>query len=362
LRSNEVVEPFELTKIIEQVLEDQRYSINVELIGYNFSTTNRATSLKDLVLERGGRPVRSIIVTSWRSGSTFLGDVLNSSPANYYHCEPLTHQGILQVRDPPLADTSLKFIRQLLKCNYSDMDHYLTYGQKHTWFIANNTRLWIKCLAQPQICFVPQFLSKFCSLFPFQSMKLVRMRLSLMEDILADANIGAKVLFLVRDPRGTIQSRRRRHFCQESPDCYEPLKLCADLVSDYLTALTFKKKFPNTFRAVRYEDISLDPYNEVKEIFKFLGLQFHPAVRLFLESHTKNDYFGQASSTYRNSRSAPFHWRTDLRFADIVDIQNKCKTAMSVWGYAEALNSSHAKTFNPVILNHNLEGAYSFVL
>jgi len=348
LSSNEVAEPFNLTGKIEQVLEEQRNSIDVELTGYDFPANNdSATTVDDFVPERGGRPLRNIIVTTWRSGSTFLGDILNSVPANFYHYEPLLDHGIVQVRGPPLANLSLKYIRQLLNCNYSDMENYLTYGQDHNWLFSHNTRLWDKCLATPQICFVPQFLTKFCSLFPFQSMKLVRMRLSLMEDILADTNLGAKVLLVVRDPRGTIQSRKHRDWCPGNPDCSEPQRLCSDLVADYSAALKFQKKFPNTFRAVRYEDISLDPYNETKRLFKFFGLQFHPAVRLFLGTHTNKNY-GGVSSTYRNSSSAPFHWRSDLSYAEVVNIQNKCKAAMSAWGYLKALNSSHVKKFNPI--------------
>lgn len=37
-----------------------------------------AKSLNDLTLETGGQPIRSIIISTWRSGSTFLGDILNA--------------------------------------------------------------------------------------------------------------------------------------------------------------------------------------------------------------------------------------------------------------------------------------------
>lgn len=44
-----------------------------------------AKSLDDLTLETGGQPIRSIIISTWRSGSTFLGDILNAMPGNFYH-------------------------------------------------------------------------------------------------------------------------------------------------------------------------------------------------------------------------------------------------------------------------------------
>ena len=32
---------------------------------------------KDLVMEEGGQPVRALVVSTWRSGSTFVGEFSN---------------------------------------------------------------------------------------------------------------------------------------------------------------------------------------------------------------------------------------------------------------------------------------------
>lgn len=77
-----------------------------------------------MVPELGGTPLRSIIITTWRSGSTFLGDVLNAHPANFYHYEPLLDYDIVQVRGPPLAENALQALRDLLKCTYSNLGMY----------------------------------------------------------------------------------------------------------------------------------------------------------------------------------------------------------------------------------------------
>lgn len=79
------------------------------------------SKLEDLILETGGKPLRSVILTSWRSGSTFLGDVVNAHPANFYHYEPLLDYGIVQIRGPPLADDSLIRIISLLKCEFKEL-------------------------------------------------------------------------------------------------------------------------------------------------------------------------------------------------------------------------------------------------
>jgi len=54
-------------------------------------------NLDEFILEKGGEPIRNIVFTSWRSGSTFLGDLLNAHPGTFYHYEPLLPLGIVQV-------------------------------------------------------------------------------------------------------------------------------------------------------------------------------------------------------------------------------------------------------------------------
>lgn len=352
LPSNEVVEPVNITQDIEDVVSMQREKIvNDILRSYNFpggryqGTPQR--SLSDLVPALGGQPIRSIIIATWRSGSTFLGDILNSIPGNYYHYEPLLDHGIVQIRGPPRAKQALRYIKQLLSCNYTGMDEYLAYGQEHTWLFTHNTRLWEKCLEYPHLCWLPQFLNRFCSLFPFQSMKLVRLRLKLAEELLADEKLGVKVVLVVRDPRGTMQSRRHRDWCPGNPDCDDPALLCADLVADYSEALHLVQEYPRSFRVVRYEDFSVDPYKGTENLFKFLGMDFGPEVRKFLDTHTKSNA-GGVSSTFRNSKAAPFHWRSDLTFSEVQSIQRKCSSAMDLWGYVKAANASHQRSFNPI--------------
>lgn len=92
---------------------------------------------------------------------------------------------------------------------------------------------------------------------------------------------------LARDPRGTLQSRKHRDWCPGNIDCDQASLLCADLVSDYSASLRLSKKYPDRFMAMRYEDLSLDPYKKVHQLFKFFGLDYHPSVKLFLDTHTK---------------------------------------------------------------------------
>lgn len=101
------------------MLESERKSVRLQLSGYKFADPDK--SLESLVPELGGTPQTALVVTTWRSGSTFLGDVLLSHPATYYHYEPLLHLLIQQVRAGRDAQRAVQHIKELIRCDYSEM-------------------------------------------------------------------------------------------------------------------------------------------------------------------------------------------------------------------------------------------------
>ena len=58
----------------------------------------------------------------------------------------------------------------------------------------------------------------------------------------------------------------------------------------------------------------------------------HPSVQEFLDTHTKGNK-GGVSSTFRDSKTAPYHWKKDLPFERILKIQEDCAEALMSWGY-----------------------------
>ncbi|KAF4525472.1 hypothetical protein B566_EDAN004884, partial [Ephemera danica] len=258
--------------------------------------------------------------------SSFLGGILGSHPGDWYHYEPLLHMGIVQIRGPPLAISAITTLQQLLQCKYDNLSDFLEYAKKDPDAFQCNKRLWEHCQNSNNRdwCYEPAFMNAMCQLFPVQSMKVVRVRLELAGLLLNDEDLAVKMVLLVRDPRGTIQSRHHREWCPESPDCDEPELL-----------------------VIRYEDFSSNPYNQTENLFQFLNLDVHEEVYRYLKSHTKKKS-GSEYSTFRNSKTAPFHWREDMDFKVVNKIQNVCADAMELWGYMPAHNASHMHTFNPL--------------
>lgn len=98
---------------------------------------------------------------------------------------------------------------------------------------------------------------------------------------------------------------------------------------------------------LRYEDLSLDPHGESKKLFDFLGLHFHIQVKQFLDSHIKVDA-GGVSSTYRNSKNAAFHWRFDLKYSEVLHIEDNCDQALKYWGYLKSVDESKLRENIPL--------------
>ena len=63
-------------------------------------------------------------MTSWRSGSTLMGELLNSIPDSFYSYEPLSLFEINRIyNDSNLVSTAVNVIESILKCNYSMVNY-----------------------------------------------------------------------------------------------------------------------------------------------------------------------------------------------------------------------------------------------
>ena len=330
---------------IQEAIAGERASVEEDLASYPEK------------VESAGRPVQSMIVATWRSGSSFLGEVLNSHPVSTYHYEPLHLHGITQLRGGPLAKEAVRSLAQLLTCNYTGMEDYMGYNKgnmgynKGYYCFAQNKRMWGHCLAggkeaiAKSYCWNTEFATHFCKLFPFHSIKTVRLRLNMTETLVTDERLSVKIMLLVRDPRGTVNSRKTRSWCKGYPDCADPARLCKDMEDDFHAFKDLSKRYPSRYKVVRYEDFSLDPEKHSKDVLQFYGVPFHPNVEKYLQSHTTKGN----GNTGHDSKKTPFLWRHQLNKTEIIKIQEGCETALSLWGYNLYRGTGSLKTFDPLM-------------
>ncbi|XP_068214375.1 uncharacterized protein [Palaemon carinicauda] len=315
-----------LKNIGERIL---RHTVNMEFAG---ATKDTDFTPGEVVSPSQVR--RVIILSTWRSGSTFLGDLLRSYPGAFFSFEPLHHLlKNLHLQEGPLVEVVTNLIRSILTCNYSDQDEYVSYMRNNTFLIDHNTRLWNSCARNRALCFDKDYISKMCKYMPVNVMKTVRMGLSPVVELLQDPSLDLRVIHLVRDPRGSLHSRMQLSWCK-SMACSDPETVCSDLLTDLKLATSVKEKFPDRYLFVRYEDLSLEPEKKAREIMSFLDLTYQKSVSAFVRDHTslarRSKKKPGTYSTYRDSKSTTFAWRGALNYTTVEGIQEVCKDSLQI--------------------------------
>lgn len=159
----------------------------------------------DLTPQTGGRPIINLIVTSFRSGSHFMEEFLNTIPGTFVHHETLFYYSGIRLTNSELSKKAALDIQEILHCDYSKKHWYLWKAFIKSTTLSNNIRVW-KHLSSP-FQYSLDFISDACELFPVQVMKLTRLPLSNAEVFLQDLTLNLKLIYLVRDPRGMLLSR-----------------------------------------------------------------------------------------------------------------------------------------------------------
>lgn len=213
-----------------------------------------------------------------RSGTSWLGQIFNSSPRVAYRFQPLfSYEFKNRINENSSREDIEKFNRNLFNAG-SDFVLQKTNisGKKSPQFTKNdiNTLVW----------------------------KEVR-HLSIVENLLI--NSDTKVVFLVRHPCGVINSwinapkefdknwdsleewkkaSRKNRGKDENYYGYDRWKEAIKIFLDC------KEKFEDRVFLLKYEDLATDPLDTTKQLFDFSGLNFEDQTRNFiLKSIAKND-------------------------------------------------------------------------
>ena len=307
---------------IEQLLAEHRLLL----------PQNQSTDYSTRILEGKVAPIKRIlIVTTWRSGSTFLGEIINSAPGVFYSYEPMyyfeRHNG-----------SQTELIRSLSRCQFSteylrDMNG-LTKGSQN--FMTVNRRVWNACQHNRSLCVEPEFVGQLCSFFPVHLMKMVRLRVKDLSSLLMDdpSTKDWKIIYLVRDPRGVMSSRKNLTWCDSDPACNDGARLCAEVKDDLERMNQFQNQFPHRFYLIKFEDLAASVEDETEKLFNFLGMPVTDSVKLFLSQHThSNETRDNPSSTVRHSKTVAAGWKFKLPDKVIANITDVCVPTLKLLGF-----------------------------
>ena len=103
--------------------------------------------------------------------------------------------------------------------------------------------------------------------------KALRLTMEMVRTLLSD-DLHLKLVYLVRDPRGILMSRKTVQYLSEifEPNMEsETLLLCPKIGRDLQGFLTLRSEFPGRVMLLRYEDAADNPQQTVDRVYKFIG-------------------------------------------------------------------------------------------
>ena len=314
-----------------------------------------------------------VLVTSMRSGSSFIGKMFAESEELMYFFEPfLFLEKLFPQKEREFYDKmKIELLTSMLTCRF-DSSKLSFRSIESTGRGAPFPRSWSPTFTQPPFC--PKdcppsscppldvaLVNRVCQSRKVLMIKTIRV---FDLDILKSAVDNVKgiqdaadlhVLHLIRDPRGTIHSRlkiknllERLYKYTHPSEKYDGLALeqlvaanaqwlCEETMSQIQVAerqLWLMKRYVR----VRFEDIANDAYGEMKKLYEHYGLEPTEKLIKWIEVYTKGaTAHGLIYGTWRKSEAVPFKWREMLKsdkarpFVKI--IEEKCRKMMQKLGY-----------------------------
>jgi len=300
-----------------------------------------------------------ILVTgSHRSGSTWVGRVISAHPQVCYVDEPLTPRNIpdhfnngfnawFAYITREWHDSFLRGYRKLLSGRFPGLKD----------LSRMTVRTWLKFFV-------------YYRLFP----GIKRQRYLLKDPIAIFSSewlaryLDTKNIVLIRHPAAFVSSLKKNNWThdfndflrqpelinhhlpayrdeivkciEEDYDVIDQGILFWNLFHSYI--LEMKKKHPDWY-FVRHEDLSINPTDEFKRIFQYLGLTFSAQVKEYLQMTTAEENISERPDHIshvlkRNSRENIKNWKKRLTKSEIKKIHDQTKPISSVFYSQEEWN------------------------
>ncbi|XP_033759409.1 carbohydrate sulfotransferase 1-like isoform X2 [Pecten maximus] len=242
-----------------------------------------------------------LLLTYLRSGSTFLGDIVQQVPRALYSYEPARHYMARRQSYISLERGTCDFAND--SCSHTSSQEYNT--------IMENIQNFYKCDLHHLHPFLRRGMSttsgrqchheaerKRCisEMLPYcqsgtRIVKTIRLSMDVV-DVLMEKFPNLKVIHLLRDPRGMIVSRMRTiiqlHLHQGDMST-SARAVCDRYNRDIRIGQSLDVKYPNRIKTVLYEQIVEKPLETSLRIFKFLGQQPNNNFKSWMSEHISGD-------------------------------------------------------------------------
>lgn len=328
-----------------------------------------------------------LIISSWRSGSSFAGQFFSQHPDVFYLMEPAWHvwASMNQNRAMVLQMAVRDLIRSVFLCDMSVFDVYMPATKNKSNLFQWETS---RALCSPPACdsfkrtdIISQMQCKvLCRHYPFDRveqacktyshvvLKEVRFfDLKVLNPLLVDPSLNLKIIHLIRDPRAVFHSREKiKKELTRDGNIMVGLKnnnksdgifnvmdeICKSHIQIYKVATqALPSHLRNRYMMVRYEDIVKNPLEKAEQMYAFTGLKCTPKLKMWLHKLTHGDGSGRKFIiTSRNALMVSKAWRNVVPFEKIKRVQTICKRAMNLLGYQLANSEIEQKNMSSDLL------------
>lgn len=340
------------------------------------------------VVNRSQSRTHIYLHATWRTGSSFLGELFNQHPDVFYLYEPMWH--IWQALYPGDAGSLQGAVRDMMnalfRCDFSVLKLYAGSQNITTAFIFGWKMNKVICseplcdahkrneigMVKEDQCAKCQKkdireLERECKKYPVVVIKGVRvLDLSTLVPLMKDPAINLQIIQLFRDPRAVHNSRlkSKQALVKESiqvlrskkqNDKYKRLLvpsnrvnraesyvssamelICDNWLSDMMLVMNAPPWVKRNYLRIRYEDMVLHPMEELQRLYRFSNLSSFPALEKFALNMTHGQGYSSDKPfliSSRDAKEAIYAWRERLSVEQINQVEAFCSEVMRQLGY-----------------------------
>ncbi|XP_059523524.1 carbohydrate sulfotransferase 4 isoform X2 [Myotis daubentonii] len=340
------------------------FILYIHLYNHNFNSLSTREEPK---------PVHVLVLSSWRSGSSFVGQLFGQHPDVFYLMEPAWHvwMTFTQSTSRNLHMAVRDLIRSIFLCDMSVFDAYMKPGPRiqsslFQWETSRALCSPPACNAFPRGTIIPSAHCKtLCSRQPFEMvekacrnyshvvLKEVRFfNLQVLYPLLRDPSLNLHIVHLVRDPRAVFRSRehttselmidsqivmgQEQQKLKEGDKPYYVMQvICQSQLEIYKAAQTLPKALKQRYLLMRYEDMVQDPLAQTARMYEYAGLKFLPHLQAWVHNITRGKGTGSHSfqTDSRDALRISQAWRQSLPYENVSRLQKVCGDTMNLLGY-----------------------------